>query len=160
MFQITRAIWVGPYASPQRAPKLAEAGITHVFNVGDAPSVLTVEDGPFVEVSWRPIIDLARMPDEIAFTCLRDLHAIVRNPSSRIYVHCMAGWNRSPAVIFLYLVACGVSPASAKEIIESRAHDAVAPHPRLVDRALIESARQLGASEFLPHPRPEAIVAV
>jgi hypothetical protein len=136
---------------------LVAAGVTHLLNVGEAPSVLCASDGPFREVVWHPIVDLERIPDESAFTCLESLHRMVCEPDARVYVHCIAGWNRSPTIVWLYLVACGLSSEAARELIEARAPDAVPGHRRLVDPVLVESIRATGKRLFLPHPRPDAL---
>jgi protein-tyrosine phosphatase len=159
VFPITRSIWLGPFASPERRPVLAAAGITHILNVGEAPSILTAADSPFREVIWHPIVDLERIPDAIALNCLKTLHRMVCEHDARVYVHCMAGWNRSPTVVWLYLIACGLKPEEARHIIETRAHDAIPGHPQLVDAALIETAQQFGRRLFVPHPQPTAIEA-
>lgn len=157
LFPITRGLWLGPFAGPERRPALVEAGITHLLNVGEAPSVLGAADGPFREVAWHPIVDLERIPDDRASACLITLHRMACEPRARVYVHCIAGQNRSPTVLWLYLVACGLRPDAARGIIETRAWDAVAGHARLIDAALVESVQRLGSRSFVPHPRPEAI---
>ena len=60
------------------------------------------------------------MPDDLALTCLATLHRMVCESEARVYLHCIAGQNRSPTVLWLYLVACGLPPEQAKVIIEAR----------------------------------------
>jgi protein-tyrosine phosphatase len=157
IYPITRSIWLGPFAGPQRRPALSRAGMTHILNVGEAPSVLAAGDDSLREVSWHAITDLERMPDEVAIACLQTLHRMVSDPVAKVYVHCVAGWNRSPTIVWLYLVACGVSPDRARHIIEMGAPDAIPAHARLVDAELVELVQQFGRQTFLPHPRPEAL---
>jgi hypothetical protein len=157
VFPITTSLWLGPFASPERRPVLTAAGITHLLNVGEAPSVLAASDGPFREVAWHPITDLERMPDELAILCISTLHRMLCEPDARVYVHCIAGWNRSPTVVWLYLIGCGLPPEMARRIIEARAPDAIAGHSKLIDSTLVESVRQFGAQSFQPHPRPQAL---
>jgi Swiss Army Knife protein, DSP-PTPase phosphatase domain len=157
VFQITRSISLGPFASPKREPDLVAAGITHLLNVGEAPGVLTPRVGGFREVAWCPIVDLERIPDETAEDCLATLHRMVCEVQAHVYVHCIAGWNRSPTVVWLYLIACGRSPDEAKQLIEQAARDAIPGHSKLVDTALVEMVRRLGSESFLPHPRCEAL---
>ena len=156
MFSLTKVISLGPFASPTRLPKLREAGITHLLNVGEAPSALTVKEGPFVEVAWYPIVDLNRIPNDTATACLDALHRMVTTPSSRVYVHCIAGWNRSPTIVWLYLIACGCDPELTKNHIARRSIDAVPGHSRLVDCELIAAMQRHGV-HFLPHSRPEVL---
>jgi hypothetical protein len=97
---------------------------------------------------------LERVPDHLAVNCMTALHRMVCQPEARVYVHCIAGWNRSPTVVWLYLVACGLSEEEARRMIERQSCDSVPAHGRLVDSSLIELVRALGAKSFLPHPRP------
>lgn len=157
MYRITRSLWLGPFASPERAPALAKAGITHLLNVGEAPSALRDDGGQFLEIAWHPIEDLQRIPDGTAESCLSILHRMVCAPGAVVYTHCVAGWNRSPTIIWLYLIACGIPAQLAKQVIEARARDAVPGHSKLVDDALIETVRLIGSRSFWPHPRPEAL---
>jgi Swiss Army Knife protein, DSP-PTPase phosphatase domain len=157
VFRITRSICLGPFASPARQRGLIAAGITHLLNVSEAPSVLAARAGGFREVVSYPIVDLERIPDDTAANCLDTLHRMVCEPDSQVYVHCVAGWNRSPTVVWLYLVACGLPPEEAKTTVEQGAPDAIPGHPKLVDAALVETVRRLGSCSFLPHPRPQAI---
>ena len=80
------------------------------FNVSDTPSVLRAGSRQFREVAWHPVVDRQRIPDGDAISCLTTLHRMVCEEGARVYVHCVAGWSRSPTVVWLYLVACGVSP--------------------------------------------------
>ena len=159
VFPITRSLWIGPFASPERRPVLVASRVTHILNVGEAPSVLTAADGPFREVAWLPIADLERIPDDLAVACLDTLHRMACLPGSRVYIHCIAGQNRSPTVLWLYLVACGMDADRAKAIIEASARDSIPGHGRLVDAALVEDVRRFGARSLLPHPRPEVFEA-
>jgi protein-tyrosine phosphatase len=124
IFEITRVLLQGPFATPQRTAALREAGVTHILNVGEVPSVLSGADG-FVEVVWRPVEDLQRIADQTALACLDDVHRLATTPDSRVYVHCVAGWNRSPTLLWLYLIACGLTPDAARHTIAQRTLDAV-----------------------------------
>jgi protein-tyrosine phosphatase len=159
VFQITDSIWLGPFASPERKPSLTAAHITHILNVGEAPNVLSIADGPFRDVIWHPIEDLERIPEHVAVECIESLHRMVLEVDARVYVHCIAGLNRSPTVVWLYLVACGIPPEEAKLLIEKRAPDAIAGHSKLVDAELVRAIQEIGYRRFLPHPRPIALIA-
>ncbi|MCI0359606.1 MAG: hypothetical protein L0211_14110 [Planctomycetaceae bacterium] len=153
MFQITRVIWQGRFAVPHRLPELRAAGITHVLNVCEAPHVLTVADGPFFELCSLAIDDLQPITEPVALACLDTLHRMATTAGSRVYLHCIAGCNRSPTVLWLYLVACGIDPQVAKEQISARNIDAVPGHSRLISPLLVAWAKDHGR-RYLPHPRP------
>jgi hypothetical protein len=157
IFQITRVFWQGRFAGPLRLPELRAAGITHILNVCEAPHVLTLTDGPFAELAAIAIDDLVTIPERAALESLDALHRMATAAESRVYVHCIAGCNRSPTVLWLYLVACGVDGEFAKEQIADRNIDAVPGHPRLVSAELVGQATQHGRQCYLPHPRPEAL---
>jgi len=157
IFAITRCIYQGPFASLKREPNLVAEGVTHVLNVGESPSILRAGPGSFREIAFHPIPDFARMPDDFVLPCLDTLHRMVCEPGSNVYVHCVAGQNRSPTIVWLYLVACGLDPSAAKEVIASRTLDAVPGHAELVDDALVDLVERHGAVAFRPHPRPEAL---
>ncbi|HEX3602073.1 MAG TPA: dual specificity protein phosphatase [Lacipirellulaceae bacterium] len=159
IYRVTDSIWMGPFASPTRAPALVAAKITHILNVGEAPSVLTASADGFREVVWHPIVDLVRMSEENVEGCLQSLHRMVCEPGAKVYVHCIAGQNRSPTIVWMYLVACGISPSDGKAIIERAAPDAVPGHSKLVDDALIATVTERGRQRFLPHPRPDVLNA-
>jgi hypothetical protein len=148
---------MGPFASPKRTPELRQAGITHVLNVSESPSLVLAGPDLFREVVWVSVADLERIPDETARNCLDALHRLLGEPDSKVYVHCVAGQNRSPTVLWLYFVACGMDTTEAKRHIERRALDAVAGHARLIDVALVRFVREHGGRHFLPLRRPEIL---
>ena len=51
--------------------------MTHILNVGEAPSVLSAAPGGFREVAWHPVEDLVRIPDEAAIACIDALHRML-----------------------------------------------------------------------------------
>ena len=158
VFRITNSIWLGPFASPERRSALTAARITHILNVGEAPNVLTEQDGQFRSVIWQPITELELIPEQLAIACLESLHRMLTEADARVYVHCIAGLNRSPTVVWLYLVACGIEPADAKAVVEKRAPDAIAGHSKLVDERLVAAVQRIGSEHFLPHLRPDTII--
>jgi protein-tyrosine phosphatase len=94
---------------------------------------------------------------KLAFA-LDTLHRLVSATGAHVYVHCVMGQLRSPTILWLYLVALGVPPEEARELIEVRSKDAVAGHYRMVDGEHVAFAQKHGQKHFAPHPRPEVIV--
>jgi hypothetical protein len=160
MFRITECLSVGPFASPQRAEMLRVAGVTHVLNVSDAPSIVKSSEGGFKGLAWVPLDDFTRMPHHRAVLALDTLHLMASEPGAHVYVHCIAGAIRSPTVLWLYLIALGVPPPDARNWIEERSHDAIPGHRRVVDHDHVLLAQKHGLAHFFPHPRPNIIVPV
>lgn len=158
MYRITQCLSVGPFAGAERAEALRAAGVTHVLNVSEGASGVCAGGGSFAEVAWVPLEDHRRLPFARAAEVLDTLHRLASAPGAHVYVHCMAGVLRSPTVLWLYLVACGLSARDARELIETRSPDAVAGHFRMVDDEHVLFAQQHGLAHFFPLPRGEVIV--
>jgi hypothetical protein len=159
MYRITECLSVGPFASPERAEKLRAAGVTHVLNVSDGPSAVSSAHG-FAEVADVPMHDSRRLPSFTMVWALDTLHRMASEPDAHVYVHCMAGQLRSPTILWLYLIALGVSQDDARDWIEERSPDAVAGHHRMVDGSHVLLAQKHGLANFFPHPRPNLILPV
>ena len=117
--------------------------------------------------------DMLSLPDRdeswggiAAFYCIihipRDkivdaLHEMTTAPDSHVYVHCVAGLVRSPTILWLYLIACGVAWQDAREWIQKRSPMASAGSSRMVDREHRHLAKQHGRAKFLPLSRPDVI---
>jgi hypothetical protein len=159
MYRITECLSVGPFASPERAGKLRAAGITHVLNVSDGRSAVSVDTG-FVEVADVPMHDGRRLPTATLVWALDTLHRMASAPGAHVYVHCVAGQLRSPTILWLYLIALGVPPDDARDWIEERSPDAVAGHHRMVGDEHVLFAQKHGLANYFPHPRPNLVVPV
>ena len=157
MFQVTRDTYVGRFATRERLAEFKELHITDILNVSDTDSLLTVNDGPFRTVSWINIEDRSLIPTGSAVKAIDTIHQSLIEPDGRVYVHCMAGWNRSPTVLWLYLLACGWTSQDAAKLISSTAFDAVPGHALLVDSNLISVVQAHGKANYLPHARPSSI---
>lgn len=158
MYRITRVLSVGPFASPERAERLLAAGVTHVLNVCDGPCVVSAGPGSFRQVAWVPMQDSVPLRPTTAIEVLDTLHGMVCDPDSRVYVHCMAGHLRSPTVLWLYLIACGLSPDDARDRIETASPVATAGYPLMVTPAHVLLAQRHGLANFFPHPRGEVLL--
>ena len=130
-YWITSRIAVGRYLTPERGRFLRDRGITHILNVGENPSIVHRQDIGFSDIVDLPIVDLQRIPDETAKTCIDTIQTMLLSaPESKVYVHCLAGQNRSPTVVWLFLVACGLDAKQGQQLITNRIYDAVPGHPR------------------------------
>ncbi len=159
MYRVTECLSVGPFASPERAVHLRAAGVTHVLNVSDRPSQLSVAHG-FVEITDVSMHDSRRLPSSTMVGTLDVLHRMASAPGAHVYVHCVMGQLRSPTIVWLYLIALGVSAAEARDWIEARSKGAVAGHYRMVDHEHVLLAQKHGLTHFFPHPRDNLIVPV
>ena len=155
MFRITHVLSIGPFATPERAEWLLARGVTHVLNVSDTRPIV---GRAFRESAWVPLSDFRRIPTDSATEVLSTLHRMANEPDSHVYVHCMAGRQRAPTVLWLYLLACGLGEMEAREINESRSPEACAGYPRLIDPELILHSQQLGLKSFLPLHRGEVLL--
>jgi hypothetical protein len=155
---MTPALWLGPFAGHNRLDELRMVGITHILNVSETPCELTPADGPFAEIVQHPLADDRRLPEERALAALDTLHRMVSVPESVVYVHCVAGWIRSPTILWLYLFACGGDGLVTARAIRRRHTRARPGHEDLIDPALVGMVHEHGRRYYLPHPRPEALV--
>lgn len=150
-------MYVGRFASRDRLEELQRLRVTDIVNVSDTPSQLTIDDGPFRSVSWFDIEDRILMPTKIAINAIDAIHKALSADDGCVYVHCMAGWNRSPTVIWLYLLACGIGRDIASKAICANAYDAVPGHALLVDSNLVDNVIQHGRKNYILHPRPNVL---
>ena len=150
IYWITRRIAQGRFATRERASHLRNEGITHILNVGESASIIKANDYGFKDDRDCPVADFQRIPEAVALTCLDALHEMLLVKESKVYIHCVAGQNRSPTILWLYLVACGMPPAVAKFLITNHTLDAVPGHSQLVDDQLIAAVVAHGAKRFLP----------
>jgi hypothetical protein len=156
---ITRCLAQGGFPEERQCEILLRGGVTHLFNVSTSPYPASLVRLGFRGLMWRPVEDLKRIPDGVALECLDTLHAVLREPDAKVYLHCVAGQNRSPSVLWLYLVACGMEPQEAENLIGRRSLDGVPRHPNLVDDALAAKVRAHGGAHYLPLSRPEILEA-
>jgi len=160
MYRITQCLSVGRFPSPERAAELLAAGVTHILNVSDACNPVVASDGGFREIAWHPFDDSRRIPEADALAALDTLHRMVSEPGAHVYVHCLAGHLRSPTILWLYLIACGLDAASARDLIEERSPDAAPGARKLVGPDLVLRAQLHGLANYFPLTRGEVIVPV
>lgn len=158
IFWVSRCIALGGYPLDDDMPILQKGGITHLFNL-DLPYSNAAEIAQLgFEIVSFPITDGRKMPDEKALACLDRFHGILIREGTRVFIHCQAGINRSPTVLWLYLVACGLGLDEAGERIARASPHAVPGDPALCDRRLLDLVLAHGRAHFVPHPRPEVLL--
>ncbi len=157
IFWITQSIAQGAYPKEDKAAELKRQGVTHLFNVGTMPRAPETQQFGFQKIFDLPVVDLQRLPDAYVLNFLDVFHASLMQPDCKIYIHCIAGQNRSPTLLWLYLVACGISAEDARELIEERTLDAVGGHARLYDDDLLRLVKAHGKA-FLPLKRGDVLV--
>ncbi len=97
--------------------------------------------------------DSRRLMPSTAVWAIDTLHQLVAVPDAHVYVHCVAGMVRSPTILWLYLIALGISPKDARTWIEARSLRANAGSSRMVDREHVVLAQMHGLMHYFPHPR-------
>lgn len=158
MYRITQVLSVGRFATPERAEILRAMRVTHILNVSSGPSQVSAADGGFHEVAWEPLEEHSPIPAETLVDLLDTLHRMATTAGSHVYVHCVAGHLRSPSVLWLYLIACGISPEDARNWIERRSPEAAPGLSRMVTEEHVQLARRHGFDGFLQHPRGEVLI--
>jgi hypothetical protein len=137
IFRVTDRIYLGEYPDEPAFARLAALGVTDILNVASTPY-----PRPGFAVHAIPIRDLEEMPLQDAERAVRLVKRIVTG-GGRIFVHCMAGQNRSPGVVFLSLLHLGVDEAEAERMITDASLDAIPRHPRIVTPRVVEHVRGL-----------------
>ena len=159
MFQITRNIWLGPFASDRLLSTFQFCGITHIVNVSGSPNQLGEKEGPFTSIAWLPVRDGETIPLDDAVERLNKIHEFLCVSESNLYIHCNSGIYRSPTVLWLYFVSCGIDPVEANELIVSATKKAKPMAPNLITWQLVDAVKKHGKETFQPHPRPSALAA-
>ena len=148
IFPVTETLLLGRFLTPERAKLLPGLGVTHVLNVSDAPSIVSPADAGMREISDLPIEDLQQLSVDVVREALTTIHRILHENDAAVLVHCTACQNRSPTIVWLYLIACGVEPDQAAAMVTSVVRDAVPGHSSLASSDLVEWARQFGDTLF------------
>ena len=142
IYAVTSDLLVGAFASPERGAWLRTLGVTDLLNVSDARSWVSSESHGFRRVVWVPIADCVPIMEEDLETCFQTLDSMRAQAGAKVFVHCMAGQNRAPTVLWLYLQTLGHSPEAAKALITNASPDALPGHPLLLSTAVLELTQQ------------------
>ena len=100
---VTDKLSYGRYIQPHHAVELFAKGFTDVLNicVPYPDPELYSQHGLKIH-QWQVIPDLTIRSEDIAY-CMKLMKEIMKNPTSRLYVHCQVGASRSPTIVWLYL---------------------------------------------------------
>lgn len=144
VFPVTSRIAIGRFASPMRCQYLRKNSYTHILNVSDAKTLEQTHACGFTEVQDIPIDDFLRIPTHQALKALGALHAMLNVPGSKVFVHCIAGQNRCPTIVWLYLIGLGLTEEDARARIVACSPDANPGHQSMIDTRLIETVQEWG----------------
>lgn len=64
----------GQFATPEGAAILRDQGVTHVPKVAEGDSIISAETFGFQEVRDYPVVDLQRIPCDVATGAMDALH--------------------------------------------------------------------------------------
>ena len=129
---ITERILRNGYPTLNDAEGLVGLGVTDLVNLDrDYPNEKAlVEMGLDLHQHFVP--DVTPIERELAVTIISTMRSVLSDPARTVYVHCEAGRNRSPTVIWLYLLSIGHSKESASEMVRSPNNLLIVPNGLLV----------------------------
>jgi predicted protein tyrosine phosphatase len=131
IYRITDLIHVGQYPKGEVFQQLRTLGIGTILNVAGGEY-----SEPGFTVFNVPVVDLAEMPLAVADRIVAIVtHAVARG--ERIFVHCIAGQNRSPGAVYISLLALGMGESEAAHLIEDSTLDAVARHEQIITARVV-----------------------
>jgi len=109
-------IWVD-----EKMAEVAQAGVTHVIDMQIEFDDTALGKKAGVEVLWNPVDDDFEPKDRKIFERGVDfaLRAL-RDPESKVFVHCAAGIHRAPMMALAVLCATGYSLEQAKHLIQTK----------------------------------------
>lgn len=132
---ILEKILIGPYPYPKDIKSLKDKGVSCILNVAGIGRHQNQDKD--ISFYFVPIEDLRPIPVNKCKQCF-DIILDALNRGDKIYVHCSAGQNRSPTVVWLFMIAYGIDKNEAKEAIEEAYIDSVPGHPLMIDKSLMD----------------------
>lgn len=119
--QINEHVWCGATLDRGDIPRLAALGINRVINLetylGYFPDALAAAGIDFISV---PIPDLDQpLPEKLIEAAVAAIEDVV-SQGGKVYVHCTAGWQRSPAMVACYLVYTGLPAERALALVKQK----------------------------------------
>ncbi len=158
MYRITPCLSVGPFPYPERISALVAGGVTHILNVSSSHSTTDVVNrSEFRGVEDVLMVVEDQLPETDVLRALDRLFEFSQEPLAHVYVHCLYGQQRSPTVLWLFLIACGLEVETAREMISSRAHRATPGYSRLVGPGLVLAVQRHGQAKQFHKIKENAI---
>ena len=117
--QITEEVWCGATLDTNDIPLLTALGIRRVINLenyeGYDFKALAEAD---IEVFNLPLLDIDHpLPDDLIERAV-SLIDEAAGRGNQVYVHCTAGWQRSPAVVACYLIYKGMGAEESLALVK------------------------------------------
>lgn len=138
VFKITSEIFQGAYPSSDTARYLKEHDVSAILNVSGG----TIDSASGFECLSVPFPDGHPIPPDAIERSVLFLDRCIKS-GKKVFVHCSAGQNRSPTIIWLYLIYSGLTEEQAYKVFEGKTLDGVPGHPKLVGAAQIRFCRDL-----------------
>ncbi|MEY9706418.1 protein-tyrosine phosphatase family protein [Bradyrhizobium diazoefficiens] len=120
-----RLAFGGMIGTPENMRIVADAGITHVINLQDEFDDTALVGDTGISVHWQKLgndIDFSTATIEPALDFAR--HAL-DGANNALFVHCLAGRNRSAKITYAVLRLIGTPEVDARERIKQAQPDAV-----------------------------------
>jgi dual specificity MAP kinase phosphatase len=119
--QITQSLFVGKTPATEDYQKLRDLGVKLVINMRVEKRPNPDVHNPSLPVLWLPSFDFPLIPIPL-FLLERGVNAALDTiqRGGLVYVHCAGGVHRSVALATCLLIAQGVPPKEAMELIKER----------------------------------------
>jgi hypothetical protein len=138
VFKITPEVFQGAFPDDAAAKYLRQCGVSAILNVSGG----TLDSAAGFESLAVPFPDGFPIPKDAIERSLLFMGKSIK-AGKKVFVHCSAGQNRSPTIVWLYLIFAGMTEEQAMKVFEGKTLDAVPGHPKLVVVAKIEYAKSL-----------------
>lgn len=117
--RITEEVWCGATLETNDIPILVSLGIRRVINLEtrehyDFKSLARAN----IELFNIPLLDIDHpLPDDVIERAVFLIDEAARR-GNQVYVHCTAGWQRSPAIVACYLINKGISAEKSLALVK------------------------------------------
>ncbi|HEY7544841.1 MAG TPA: dual specificity protein phosphatase [Blastocatellia bacterium] len=119
--RITEEVWCGATLQTEDIPVLVSLGIRRVINLE------TREHYDFkalaranIELFNVPLLDIDHpLPNDLIEKTVSLIDEAAQR-GDQVYVHCTAGWQRSPAIIACYLIHRGISAEESLALVKEK----------------------------------------